>query len=166
MPVSGTTRSTPPRPASACWRRDSTPCCGARCRRPSAAPWPEPVPTPAPRHGSRARGAGGKVDGPFRRSPPMRHPNPVLPRAGLLALPLAACQQPAPEPPAEPPAPEQPAQPGQPAMEPVEAPPAEAMGATGGTDPAAGPDAEALGGPVPTAPDESGAAFEDTRPGC
>jgi hypothetical protein len=100
----------------------------------------------------------------------MRHPNPVLPRAGLLALvlalPLAACQQPAPEPPAEPPAPEQPAQPGQPAMEPVEAPPAEAMGATGGTDPAAGPDAEAFGGPVPTAPDESGAAFEDTRPGC
>ncbi|NLW96639.1 MAG: hypothetical protein GXY30_07065 [Xanthomonadaceae bacterium] len=35
-----------------------------------------------------------------------------------------------------------------------------------GTAPATGPDAQAQGGPVPTAPDESGAAFEDPRPGC
>jgi hypothetical protein len=94
----------------------------------------------------------------------MRHPSHLFPRAGLLALvltlPVAACQPPAPEPPAEPPAPEQPAQP---ALGPVEAVPADAME---GTAPATGPDAQAQGGPVPTAPDESGAAFEDPRPGC
>lgn len=94
----------------------------------------------------------------------MRHPSHLFPRAGLLALvltlPVAACQPPAPEPPAEPPASEQPAQP---ALGPVEAVPADAME---GTAPATGPDAQAQGGPVPTAPDESGAAFEDPRPGC
>ena len=146
MPVSVTTRSTPPRPAGLL-AAGSTPCCGAAAGKRGAVA--EPVPTPLPRFARGGGRSGRRSAGSAHATPEPRASARRPARAGL-ALPL-----PPPAARARPPAnrPRRAARSGQPA-EPVKrrrgrwAPPAR---------PTAGPDAEPRCRQRPT----SGAAFED-----